>query len=186
MLPLRCRRLFVAIELPEPLRKTLADLDPGLPGVRWLEAANLHLTLSFLGDAVTADEETRLLATLETVAVAPFFLPLEGLGSFGRPHRPTVLWVGVGRGHPHLFALHKRVQDAVLAAGLEPDLRAFKPHVTLARCGPGASSADLARFVKTHAGFEAGIFPVKSFALYSSQLAADAAIHTREAEFPLR
>jgi len=66
---------------------------------------------------VDAAHEERLRETLATVQVPPFFLPIAGVGAFGG-ERPSVVWAGVGKGHPHLFALHQRIQDAVLQAEL--------------------------------------------------------------------
>ena len=97
------KRLFIAIEPPESMRDVLLALDPHLPGVRWVRREKLHLTLSFLGN-VEIDAEDRLRDALERLRVGPFWLPVAGLGSFGGSNRPTVLWVGTGRGHPHLFA----------------------------------------------------------------------------------
>lgn len=110
----------------------LLSLNPQLNGLRWLIAEQLHLTLSFLGD-VEAAAEARLHEALGEVRVPPFVLPLSGVGVFNVRGRPSVVWAGVGKGHPHLFALHRRIQDAVLHAGLEPDLKPFHPHITIGR-----------------------------------------------------
>ena len=155
----------------------LAGLDPGLRGVRWLPAEQLHLTLSFLGEVEAVDEE-RLRRALAGVMVPPFFLPVEGVGVFGG-ERPAVIWAGVGKGHPHLFALHKRIQDALLRVGLEPDLRAFHPHITLGR------AKDVARhvvrpFLLRYEHTEFDFFHVTGFSLFSSALSSEGATYTRE------
>jgi 2'-5' RNA ligase len=118
------------------------------------------------------------------VNVAPFFLPIRGVGSFGGA-TPSVIWAGVGNGHPHLFALHKRLQDAVLGAGLRADLRAFHPHITLARPGH-VSAAALRPFLRAHAETEFGMWEVKDFTLFSSRPAADGSLYTVELRQPLR
>ena len=140
------KRIFIGLELPESSRETLAGLDPGLKGVRWLQAEQMHLTLSFLGDVEPGNED-RLREALLDVKVAAFFLPIRGVGIFGGAH-PTVVWAGVGQGHPHLFALHKHIQDAVLHAGLEPDLGGF-PHVSIAPVR-GVSREVLQPFLRRH------------------------------------
>lgn len=159
-------RLFIGLELPGPCRAALGQLDPKLKGLRWLPAEQMHLTLSFLGEVGAASLEP-LCEQLAQVQVPPFFLPLEGAGVFNG--RSLTVWAGVGRGHPHLFALHKRIQDAVLKAGLEPDLRPFHPHVTVARSKELSPQA-LRPFLKRHAQTEHGLFHVNRFVLYSSQL----------------
>jgi 2'-5' RNA ligase len=108
-----------------------------------------------------------------------FFLPLTGFGAFPSKGRPNVIWIGVGSGHPHLFQLHKRVQEAALAAGLEPDLRSFHPHITVARCRDVSPEA-IRPFLKTHADFDAGLIHVESFCLKSSELTPAGSVYTTE------
>ena len=83
--------------------------------------------------------------------------------------RPTVVWAGVGKGHPHLFALHHHIQDAVLQAGLEPDLKPFHPHITIGR-PKNVSRAALLPFLRRHADTEFDIWRVTGFTLFSSLL----------------
>ena len=112
-----------------------------------------------------------------------FFLPLVGVGTFPGKGWPKIVWIGVGTGHPHLFQLHKRVQEAALAAGLEPDLRAFHPHVTLARCRD-VSPQTIRPFLKTHASFDGGMIHVESFYLNSSELTPAGSVYMPELIVP--
>ena len=176
MLP--SKRLFVGLELPSSCKTALLALDPHLSGLRWLPREQLHLTLSFLGD-VEAPAEDRLREALREVRVPPFFLPLRGVGVFNSRGRPSVAWAGVGKGHPHLFALHRRIQDAVLCAGLEANLKPFHPHVTIGRA-KGISQQTLQPFIRSHAETEFGLVRVTGFELYSSVLAAGGATHRVE------
>jgi 2'-5' RNA ligase len=172
------KRLFVGLELPASCKTTLLSLDPHLTGLRWLTEEQLHLTLSFLGN-VEAPLEDRLHEALREVRVPPFFLSLYGVGVFNVRGRPSVVWAGVGKGHPHLFALHQRIQDAVLHAGLEADLKPFHPHITIARA-KGISRQALQPFLRRYAETNFGMFEVTSFELYSSVLTAEGAIHHLE------
>jgi 2'-5' RNA ligase len=153
----------------------LVALDPHLTGLRWLPEEQLHLTLSFIGD-VEAPTEDGLREALREVRVPPFFLPLHGIGVFESRGRPSVIWAGVGNGHPHLFALHRRIQDAVLHTGLEADLRPFHPHVTVGRA-KGISRQALQPFLRSYAEAEFGLVKVTGFALFSSVLAPEGATH---------
>jgi 2'-5' RNA ligase len=171
------KRLFIGLELPASVRAVLAGLNPHIGALRWVSSEQIHLTMCFLGN-VGAPEEERLRASLANVAVPPFFLPAQGVGIFGGTH-PTVVWAGVGKAHPHLFALHKRIQDAVLQAGLPGDLRAFHPHITIGR-GKGVSRAALLPFLRKHAETEFGLWKVTGFALLSSFLSSEGATHTIE------
>jgi len=101
------------------------------------------------------------------------------MGSFPARGQPQVIWIGVGAGHPQLFYLHKRVQDVVLATGLEPDLRPWHPHITIARCRD-VSAESVRPFLKKHTDFDGGLVRVNSFALYSSEPRESGSIYTCE------
>lgn len=176
------KRLFIGLELPANCRETLVKVDPRVKGVRWLPAEQMHLTLSFLGEVGPAKQE-HLREALAAVHVPPFFLPIQGVGIFGGS-RPTVVWAGVGQGHPHLFALHKHIQDAVLRAGIEPDLRPFHPHITMGRAREVSRPA-LLPFLRRYAETEFGLFKVASFLLFSSVLSPHGAIHSIERRYDM-
>lgn len=172
------KRLFVSIEPPESATRLLVNLNPSLDGVRWLGPDQMHLTLSFLGN-VSVESEARLRVNLTEISWKAFFLPIIGMGKFPSKGSPKVLWIGVGAGHPHLFQLRKRVQEAALGAGIEPDLRSFHPHVTLARCR-NVSEQSIRPLLKSNAEYNAGMIHVESFHLNSSQLTPDGSVYTRE------
>jgi 2'-5' RNA ligase len=172
------KRLFVSIELPESVASTLAELGPQIRGVRWLEPRQMHLTLAFLGN-ISAEIQEMFSEKLSAISWKSFFLPLVGLGTFPSKGWPKIIWIGVGTGHPHLFQLHKRVQEAILAVGLEPDLRRFHPHVTLARCRD-VSPQTVRPFLKSHSAFDAGLIHVESFNLNSSELTPAGSVYTAE------
>ena len=176
------RRLFVALTLPAPVRAALAVLAEPLPGVTWTRPEQLHVTLRFLGDVPVADLD-RITRRLAAIRVAAFVLPLEGLGTFPPNRPPRVAWIGVGAGHPRLFQLRQRLDDALLAEGLPLDVRTFHPHVTLAR---GAEHAPgIGPWVHTHRDFGAPPFRVEAFDLYASELRSSGAVHTLQHRFPL-
>ena len=172
------KRLFVAIELPESIKRLLVDLDPQIRGVRWIEPDKMHLTLGFFDNVPEAVDLT-FREKLSAIVFGAFFLPIIGVGTFPSKGEPKIIWIGVGRGHPHLFQLHKRVQEAALGAGFEPELRPFHPHVTLARC-QRISPQSVRKFLKANADLDAGMVRVDSFHLYSSKLTPAGPIHTRE------
>jgi RNA 2',3'-cyclic 3'-phosphodiesterase len=172
------KRLFVAIDLPESTRQLLADLDPQIRGVRWIDPAQMHLTLSFFGD-VPEEIDLALRDKLSAIEFGAFFLPVAGVGIFSAKGAPKIIWIGIGKAHPHLFQIHKRVQESALAAGLEPELRPWHPHITIARCRD-VSAQSLRKFLQSNAEFDAGIIRVEAFHLYSSKLTPAGPIHTRE------
>lgn len=175
---MRTKRFFVGLDLPPTLIATLVRLDLQVDSVRWLPAEQLHLTLAFFGE-VAPEAEEKLLGKLRAIQFAKFFLPIVGLGTFPSRGDPKVIWIGVGRGHPHLFQLHKLVTDAGLAAGIEPDLRPWHPHITLARCRD-VPRATIQRFLRAHAEDDFGLVPIDSFSLQSSRLTPAGSIYHRE------
>lgn len=172
------KRLFAAIDLPEATQVFLANLDPKIRGVRWAEAAQMHLTLGFFGD-VTNDVDLALRKKLRAIEFGAFFLPITGMGTFPARGAPKIIWVGVGSAHPHLFQIYKRVQEAALAAGIEPDLRPWHPHISLARCREVASPS-IRKFLQSNTDLDAGMVRIEAFHLYSSKLTPGGPIHTLE------
>ncbi len=175
-------RLFVAIPLPGDVRERLGLLAGGIPGAKWVEPANLHLTLRFIGE-VEEPVVAEIAAALETIEAAPFTIELDGMGDFGSGKRLRALWAGVARNEA-LKNLHARIESALVRVGLEPERRRFTPHVTLARL-KGAPAARARRFIAENGAFRAGPIPVAGFSLYSSFLSRNSAIHDPVAEFPL-
>ena len=172
------KRLFVAIDLPELTRQLVAGLDPHIRGVRWVDPAQMHLTLSFFGD-VPDEIDLALREKLSAIEFGAFFLPIVGVGTFSAKGALKIIWIGVGKAHPHLFQIHKRVQEAALAAGLEPELKPWNPHITIARCRD-VSAQSLRKFLQSNAECDAGMVRVDDFHLYSSKLTPSGPIHTRE------
>src|ERR1700676_2649546 len=123
-------RLFVGIEFPPELKLRLSILSTSIPGARWIDAGNLHLTLRFIGE-VGEDVAADIDEALARVRGRRFTLQLAGTGVFGG-NRPRALWVGVER-HPELVSLHGKIEQALIRIGLDPEPRKFVPHVTLAR-----------------------------------------------------
>jgi RNA 2',3'-cyclic 3'-phosphodiesterase len=131
-------RCFVALVLPAELRETVAAHfareGQRVAGVRWVAAANLHLTLQFLGEV----EAARIPAVREALdgavpAHRPFRLGLRGAGAFPTPERPRVLWVGAGQGATETSALATSVAAALAPVGFASEERRFVPHLTVGR-----------------------------------------------------
>jgi RNA 2',3'-cyclic 3'-phosphodiesterase len=176
------KRLFVAIDLPDSTRELIAALDPHIRGVRWTQTDQMHLTLGFFG-GVPEDVELKLREKLSAIEFGAFFLPVNGVGSFSSRGAAKIVWIGVGKAHPHLFQIYKRVQEAALAVGIEPELRPWHPHITIARCSDVSAQA-LRKFLQSNAEFDAGMLRVDAFYLYSSKLTPAGPIHTRELTVP--
>lgn len=129
-------RSFVAVELSDANREALAahleECARVAPGYRWVLPDSLHLTMRFLGH-LELPALQRVRRELRGVGAAPFRLALEGRGTFGSRSAPRVIWLGVGDGRDACRALARAVEAACQAAGVEPEARGFRAHVTLAR-----------------------------------------------------
>ncbi|MFA4841197.1 MAG: RNA 2',3'-cyclic phosphodiesterase [Agrococcus sp.] len=146
------RRMFVAVVPPEDVREDLATFLEPREGLRWTPSDRLHLTLGFLPDVperVLEPLDERLRAAL--LDLPPFSCRLAGAGAFPDPDRPSVVWLGVDRGHAELEHLAQRVRNAASAAGAAPDGQRFVPHLTLARPPRHRSAIRWLRVLDTYA-----------------------------------
>ena len=181
-------RCFVAIELPDEARQSLAVLVAGLReaevrGLRPVNPDGVHLTLKFLGDVPTSQLDA-VSAALEGAATDahPFDLELRGVGGFPNLRRPRVLWVGVGRDLEALQRLYEAVEEALAPLGFPPEGRAFTPHLTLARLRDGTSPQERARAagqLTSLAWAEGAAVPVGGVSLMRSTLRPGGAVYSR-------
>jgi 2'-5' RNA ligase len=172
------QRLFVAIDLPDNIAESLVALDPHYRGLIFTAQSQIHLTLAFFA-AVKPETANLLKEKLMAISFRAFFLPIMGLGTFSKNRVPHILWAGVGQAHPHLFQLHKRVNEAALACNLPIEERAWTPHFTIGR-SRGISPVLMQTFLKKHRDYEAGLIHVKEFHLYQSTLTPAGPVHQRE------
>ncbi|MFN5757037.1 MAG: RNA 2',3'-cyclic phosphodiesterase [Planctomycetia bacterium] len=178
------RRLFIAIDLPKQVCWQLGQLVAEPPrGVRPVRAAQLHLTLHFLGD-VEDESRAALETALARVRQGPFPIALRGTGVFPPRGRPTVLWAAVAESPP-LVELHAAIATAIESCGLDVEHRPYVPHVTLARLTPAVPRAWMARFLADTSGLAIDGIPVDRFQLYESRKLDGATEHAVEATFPL-
>jgi 2'-5' RNA ligase len=174
-------RLFVGIGFPPELKLRLSLLYGGVPGAKWVDPGNLHLTLRFIGETdedVAADID----AALARLQARHFDLRLAGTGVFG--DRPRTLWVGVEK-TPELVALRDKIEQALIRIGLAPEPRRFAPHVTLARLH-NPPLAPLHEFLAAYAAFRAEPMPVYGFSLVASFPTKAGSVYEDQAEYPLQ
>jgi 2'-5' RNA ligase len=174
-------RLFTALEIPAEVGRSLAMLRGGLPGARWIDPENYHLTLRFIGDI--DDGLAREIAfMLGNVNRLSFELRLDGLTSFGG-RRPRAV-VAIAARTQQLFELQAEHERLMQRVGLEPEGRKYTPHVTLARLRD-ASSHDVADYLATRHPFRPAPFRVSRFVLYSSRASVGGGPYVIEAAYPL-
>jgi 2'-5' RNA ligase len=176
-------RLFVGIPLPSMIRARLAGLCSGIPGARWVAPENMHITLRFIG-TVGGGEAEDIHERLSQIQSPAFALTLANVGCFESGRKVHALWVGVNR-EPYLIRLADKVDSAIVRAGIMPERRKFKPHVTLARFRTGASPR-IGTFIERNSPFNSVPFPVDHFALFRSFLGGEGAHYESLADYPLR
>ncbi|MFN7962694.1 MAG: RNA 2',3'-cyclic phosphodiesterase [Thermoanaerobaculia bacterium] len=184
-------RLFVAIELPEAVRRAvearLAPLRGSLPKARWVRVENLHLTLVFLGE-VEAERVPPFATELAAVFARhpPFSLGLKDGGAFPPRGPGRVIWLGVDA-EAGLASLQREVAEAASSVlGLEPETRPFSPHLTLARAPEPWPRPAVERFSQSFAGSLGPRFEVHEGLLMASELAPGGSRYRAVGHFPLK
>ena len=153
----------------------------GLPGARWIDPENYHLTLRFIGDVddVIAHEVADMLGKVKRGA---FELRFDGVTSFGgRKPRAVVAAVAPTQALLEVQAEHERLMQRI---GLEPEGRKYTPHVTLARLRDSSSHA-VADYLSARGFFRTAAFPVSQFVLFSSRASVGGGPYVVEASYPL-
>jgi len=174
-------RLFTALEIPREIAFSLSMLRGGLPGARWIDPENYHLTLRFIGDVddVLAHEIASLLDQVDRRA---FELRFDRLASFGG-RRPRAVIAAAAPVAP-LVELQAELERLMQRMGLEPEGRKFTPHVTLARLRD-SSSHQVADYLSARGPVPVSPFPVSRFVLFSSKNSVGGGPYVVEAAYPL-
>lgn len=176
-------RTFVAVDLGKGVRDRAVALQQRLARtgveVKWVEPANLHVTLVFLGEV--DDREIPTVCGLITTALdasAAFTIQVERLGCFPNERRPRIVWIGVGSGAAELVALHDRIEQAVVDLGFRREERKYTPHVTLGRVKSDESSSQLAPSIRQHGNWQGGEVPVREIHVMGSELTSRGPLYT--------
>jgi len=174
-------RLFTAIEIPREIGDRLAMLRGGLPGARWIDRENYHMTLRFVGD-IDMDLAEEIAHGLARVRRGPFPVRIDSVGSLGT-RKPHAIVARVAPS-PALVELQAEQERLIQRLGLPAEQRKFTPHVTLARLR-GAAPRDIAEYLSMRGGFTAGPFEASRFVLYSSKASTGGGPYIVEEAYPL-
>jgi 2'-5' RNA ligase len=175
-------RLFAAIALPDGIAEGLERRQHGLPGASWRPNEAFHVTLRFFGevDERTADD---IDTELSVVASGALTLELAGVGAFQEGDDISAVWSGLAE-NPPLRQLAARCETAARRAGLAPDTRTWKPHVTLAYLRR-PEPPRVAAWIQSHNLLKSPPFLVTRFGLYSSWLGDEGSRYRLEREYLL-
>lgn len=177
-------RLFVALRPPPAIREALSDVMDGIPGARWQDDDQLHLTVRFIGEVDRPMAED-IAAALGSIHAPTPLVRLAAVGGFTNRGRTEALWAGVTPREP-LAHLHRKVDTACVRAGLAPERRAYLPHLTIARL-PRALGAEPAveAWLAANAGLSSDVFALPHLILFQSQLTRAGAAYEPVARWPL-
>jgi len=180
-------RLFVALDLPEAVRRALAELianlKPKSRGARWVQPENLHITLKFIGH-VGNEKLSPIQSELSSIPAAqPIELHFRGMGFFPNERRPRAFWCGVA-GSPNLAELAADINRALAPLGIEAETRPFTPHLTLARFKSDEGVREMVHAAKDMKSTDFGAATETNFHLYESLLKSTGAQYNRVASFP--
>lgn len=174
-------RLFTALEIPSSIATQLSMLQSGLPGARWIDRENFHITLRFIGD-IERPQANELAMALETVKTPPFSLQLANLDVFGNS-KPHSLFAGVMRSDM-LNDLRLEQDNICRKLNLPTDSRKFTPHVTIARVR-GAKTNAIAQYLSGAGGYSSLPFEVTRFVLLSSRASVGGGPYITEETYQL-
>lgn len=175
-------RLFTGLEIPAEIGLELSSYRGGLPGARWIDPENYHITLRFIGD-IDGGTARDVFSVLEDIRPrSPVRVTLDGLASFGgdRPHAVFARAEPTGE----LADLQAEQERLIRRVGLPPERRKFTPHVTLARLRH-ASSLDVADYLAMRGRFRKLAFTARQVLLYSSRDSVGGGPYVVEAAYPL-
>jgi RNA 2',3'-cyclic 3'-phosphodiesterase len=169
-------RAFFGLPVPEAQRQQLglhiAACAAAAPAFRWTPPENLHLTVRFVG-SVERDAVEQIAARLGELPLQGFELGLGEVGTFKRGRLVRVVWLQVRAGADRARELAAQVEAECVRAGLEPDVRGFQPHLTLARARP----RDGAQLPPLPAPPELPPWRAEELVLYSSHLGRAGAVY---------
>ena len=175
-------RLFTGIEIPAEIGLALSAYRGGLPGARWIDPEDYHLTLRFIGDIDDrmADDVCSILD--DSRWREPITITIDGLDTFGGS-KPRAVFARTS-GNGELNELQGEQERLLRQVGLPPETRKFTPHVTLARL-KHVSPVDVAHYIATHGQFPKLTFTAQRFVLYSSRASMGGGPYVIEAAYPI-
>ena len=176
-------RTFIALELPQELKKALADLQAELRSrtdcVRWVKPEQIHLTLKFLGptEEGLVEPVARILSNLAQ-GVTPFRTQIAGLGAFPNSRNPKIIWVGMPGDQGNLLQFQEQLEDALAHVGFAKEKRPFSPHLTLGRVKEGKGKRELEQLIETYQSKDLGSFAADTIVFFRSDLHPTGPVHS--------
>jgi 2'-5' RNA ligase len=176
-------RTFIAIPLPDAVKRFLSDIQSELKSAGWTAAwpspERFHLTLKFLGPI-----PRKLLIPIQSVMAAfsgaypAFTLTAGGIGVFPNVRNARIVWIGIHEQTEHLMQVVTDLEKKLHPMGIPAQSRPFFPHITLARIKKPVRPHDMISVIKRFESNSSHAFPVNRLVLYKSRLQPQGAVHT--------
>jgi len=176
-------RLFVAIDLPDDIKKRIEELCAfGMPGIKWVDPNQYHLSLGFIGE-VDFDQQNSISIALSKIKNKSFNLGLGGMGLFPDNKSPRVIWVGVNKSE-ELSTLKMKVEFQLSQIGILKEKKRFRPHITTGRVKSNKIKR-IGDYIVHYDLFRTDPFEIKEFSLFQSRLTPEGAIYTKASTYHL-
>nr|WP_295001020.1 RNA 2',3'-cyclic phosphodiesterase [uncultured Methanobrevibacter sp.] len=181
-------RAFLAIDLDDDLKpkinriiKEFKQIDTK---IKYVELANLHLTLKFFGDIDT--NGLKLLENAISKVVSefePFNIKIKGCGAFPNNNHIKVIWVGI-ENDEIIKDLHDRLDKEFVSLGIDKDKK-FSTHLTIGRMKSAKNKNKVKSIIEEFEDVEIGEMEVTQISLKKSTLTPAGPIYEDLAIFEL-
>jgi RNA 2',3'-cyclic 3'-phosphodiesterase len=176
-------RSFLAFELPPDIRAVVSLVQGemrGLPGVRWVNVHNIHLTVVFLGNiAVEHVKPMGKTAAAVCSRYRPFEVSVGRTGFFGSRRHPRVLWIGLKGDLERMAGFRDELQAELEPFGIRPEKRPFRPHLTLGRFrGGGNPGPRMDEMLSRYSDLQSPACRLEELVLFRSELRPEGALYS--------
>ncbi|HPM42577.1 MAG TPA: RNA 2',3'-cyclic phosphodiesterase [Candidatus Omnitrophota bacterium] len=177
-------RTFIAIELSEQIKNTLAQVQSHLryagADVKWVSEENIHLTIKFLGE-ITEEKCAKVSAVLDDTArqTKAFEFSLKDIGAFPKIEFPKVIWVGLDKGAKESAELAARIDRSLSEMGFAVETRPFTAHLTIGRVRSPKNKAVLKDKILSYRLQPATPNIISSVILFKSVLTPHGPVYTK-------
>jgi len=179
-------RVFIAVDIPDKIRKTLGDvqreLRPLTSSARWVAPESIHITLKFVGE-IPEKRLDDIDTALAGLSWKPFTITVRGVGFFPGMRSPRVFWAGMEA--PTMEGLAEQLDTLMERSGFEKEKRAFRPHLTLARAKDTRIDSSLVSAAAKYEEHAFGSFSVDRVFLFKSTLKPSGAVYEKLKEYLL-
>jgi 2'-5' RNA ligase len=176
-------RTFMAVAISDAVRGKLTEIQALLKqtgaDIGWVAPTQIHLTILFLGHVFESQASALATATDGITAMyRPCTLEVKGMGYFGRPQSPRVIWAGLTGNVQPLLALQRAIATVAKKTGIFSDDKPFHPHLTIGRGRSARNMGALSAVLETFRDTAFGTIAIDRVLLMKSELTAQGPLYT--------